>query len=316
MKYLWGTDNRYNDFRNYCNQRFGGRAQKVSINAGFTCPNRDGSKGTGGCSFCNNSTFNPDYCDPKLTITDQINKGIEFFKKYKSETFLAYFQAYSNTYGDTDHIMRLYNEALAHPMISGIVIGTRPDCISEELLEKLAEINEKNYVAIELGVESCYNDTLKTINRGHTWQCSMNAIEHIASLRIPVGVHMIMGLPGETKGMMLEEANMLSELPITFLKLHQLQIVRGSALGNNYKAESNDIHIWNADEYVDFCIDFAELLNPNIVIERFISQAPRELVIAPFWDIKNFEFVHKIVKRFEQRDTHQGRIYQQRITQI
>jgi len=299
----------YKNYRDYCQHVFGGRAQKISINAGFTCPNRDGSKGIGGCAFCNNSTFNPDYCDPKHSITSQIDQGIEFFKKYKSETFLAYFQAYSNTYGETQHILKLYNEALQHPFISGIVIGTRPDCLSDDLLSELKNIAKNYYVAIELGVESCYNTTLKSINRGHSWEDSIEAIHRIAEANIPVGVHMIMGLPRESREDMLKEASLISEHPITFIKLHQLQIVKGSLFGQEYSLNPSSFRLFTAEEYIDFCIDFLELLNPSFIVERFISQAPREMVIAPFWDIKNFEFVHQLEKRLKERNTFQGRLY-------
>ncbi len=301
-------EKRYNDFRSYCQRTFGGRAQKLSINAGFTCPNRDGSKGRGGCAFCNNSTFNPDYCDAKKSIAQQIDEGIEFFKKYESETFLAYFQAYSNTYGDTGHILALYREALQHPMISGIVIGTRPDCIANDLLQELQAIATEKYVAIELGVESCNNDTLLRINRGHTWEDSIDAIHRISNVGIPVGVHLIMGLPGETRDFMLSEAETISQLPVNMLKLHQLQIVKGSLFATEYAQDPDNFNLWTADDYIDFCIDFIERLNPEIVVERFVSQAPRDLVVAPFWNIKNFEFVHKLERRMVERNAHQGRL--------
>lgn len=303
------TESRYNTYRKYANKVFGSRAQKISINAGLTCPNRDGTKGVGGCSFCNNSTFNPDYCQPTLSIGEQIDKGIEFFSKYKSDTFLAYFQAYSNTYGNTQRLLNLYREALSHPMISGIVIGTRPDCLESDLLDELSEINKEKYVAIELGVESCYNNTLQAINRGHTWKESQEAIRCVANAKIAVGVHMIMGLPTETRQQMLSEATILSELPITFLKLHQLQVVHGSKMAAEYIANSSHFNLFDAGEYADFCVDFLERLNPNIVIERFISQAPRQMVIAPFWNVKNFEFVHLVEKRLAERNTWQGRLY-------
>ena len=301
----------YNTYRQYSQQTFGCRAQKVSVNAGFTCPNRDGSKGTGGCAFCNNSTFNPDYCDPRQSVTSQIDRGIEFFRKYKTDKFLAYFQAYSNTYGQTQHIISLYNEALSHPAISGIVIGTRPDCIADDLLEYLSSVSRHKYVAIEIGVESCFDSTLTAINRGHTWQESQEAIERINANGIDVGIHMIMGLPGETRDMMLSEASMISHLPVRFLKLHQLQIVRGSAFARQYATHPNEFNLFTADEYIDFCIDFVERLSSDIVVERFISQAPRELVIAPFWDIKNYEFVHRLEKRMAERNSWQGKLAEQ-----
>ncbi len=299
----------YNTYRQYCNNIFGSRAQKISVNAGLTCPNRDGTKGVGGCTFCNNSTFNPDYCQPSLSITEQLNRGIQFFSKYKSDVFLAYFQAYSNTYGNTNHLLNLYHEALAHPQVSGIVIGTRPDCIAPDLLAALAEINKQHYVAIELGVESCYDDTLLSINRQHTWSDSCQAIEQIAQAQIAVGVHLIMGLPTETREQMLSEATILSALPINFLKLHQLQIVRGSQMAAEYAHNPQNFNLFSANEYINFCVDFLERLNPSIVVERFISQAPRDMVIAPFWNIKNFEFVHQLEKLISERKTWQGRLF-------
>lgn len=309
------SENRYYTYRQYCNILFGNRAQKISINAGLTCPNRDGTKGWGGCTFCNNSTFNPDYCQPQIGITKQIDRGIEFFSKYKSDTFLAYFQAYSNTYGDTKKLLQLYNEALSHPKISGIVIGTRPDCLATELLQQLADIRREKYVAIELGVESCYNDTLERINRGHTWEESVEAIKQVDKMGIDVGIHLIMGLPAETRQLMLQEATLISELPITFLKLHQLQIVKGSKMAAEYIASPQQFDLFSADEYANFCVDFLEHLAPHIVVERFISQAPREMVIAPFWNIKNFEFVHLVEKLLTQRNTKQGVKYIQTISQ-
>lgn len=307
--YPWGSESRYYDYRTYVQKMFGERAQKVSVNAGFTCPNRDGNKGFGGCAFCNNSTFNPDYCDAQISVTHQIETGLNFFSKYKANRFFAYFQAYSNTYGETQHILNLYKEALSHPSISGIVIGTRPDCISDELLIALADISKTHYVAIELGAESCYDKTLDAINRGHSWQECVDTTYRIAQYNIPIGLHLIMGLPGETYEEQLSEASIISHLPITFLKLHQLQIVRGSAFADIYSHTPEHFSLWSADEYIEFCIDFAERLSPHIVIERFISQAPRDMVIAPSWDIKNFEFVHKIERRLKERNTWQGRLY-------
>ena len=307
--YAWGSESRYYDYRTYVVKTFGERAQKISVNAGFTCPNRDGTKGVGGCAFCNNSTFNPDYCNSETSVSEQIQTGLHFFSKYKANRFFAYFQAYSNTYGETRHILSLYREALAHEAISGIVIGTRPNCVSDDLLEAVAEIAQEYYVAVELGAESCYDATLESINRGHSWAECVETTNRIARYAIPVGLHLIMGLPGETREMQLAEAEVISELPVTFLKLHQLQIVRGSAFAEQYRRDSGRFDLWSADDYVEFCVDFAERLSPEVVIERFISQAPREMVVAPAWDIKNFEFVHKVERRLLERDTWQGRLY-------
>lgn len=291
----------YRTYHEYCQEHFGERVQKISINAGFTCPNRDGTKGFGGCAFCNNSTFNPDYCDANVDILEQIDEGIEFFKKYKSNKFFAYFQAYSNTYGDTERIIALYRKALSHPMISGIVVGTRPDCIADDLLDELEILSKEHYIVVELGAESCYDDTLKRINRGHTWQESVDATHRLNDRGILVGMHIIMGLPGETREMQLAEAKVISELPITFLKLHQLQIVKGSAFAKQYAEHPEYFNLWKIENYIDFCVEFANQLRPDIVIERFISQAPRDLVIAPFWNIKNYEFVHKLEQRMKNQ---------------
>lgn len=299
----------YNTYHDYCRRTFGRRVQKISVNAGFTCPNRDGTKGTGGCAFCNNSTFNPDYCRADVDILRQIDDGILFFKKYNADLFFAYFQAYSNTYGETQEVIGLYRKALSHSRISGLVIGTRPDCLADDLLDELAKLAEKHHIVVELGAESCYNDTLSAINRGHTWEDSVEAVNRLNDRHIPVGLHMIMGLPGETREMQLAEAAAISKLPVTFLKLHQLQIVKGSRFAQLYAERPRQFDLWTLDDYIDFCIDFAERLNPAIVIERFVSQAPREMVVAPFWNVKNFEFVHKLEHRFGERHTYQGRLF-------
>lgn len=307
--YPWESNSRYHDYKTYITKTFGRRMQKISVNAGFTCPNRDGSKGIGGCAFCNNSTFNPDYCDAAISVTKQIEIGLDFFSKYKADKFCAYFQAYSNTYGETQHILSLYREALSHPAINGIVIGTRPDCISDDLLQALSDLSKSHYIAVELGAESCYNATLNAINRGHSWEECVETTHRLDNCGIPVGLHLIMGLPGESREEQLNEATIISQLPITFLKLHQLQIVKGSRFADIYNVTPEHFDLWKADEYIEFCIDFAERLSPHIVIERFISQAPRSLVIAPAWDIKNYEFVHKIEHRLQERNTWQGRLY-------
>lgn len=305
----WNSASPYNDYSNYVRRTFGARVQKVSINAGFTCPNRDGTKGVGGCAFCNNSTFNPDYCNPEKTITQQIDEGIRFFApKYKTMRYLAYFQAYSNTYGATDRVIALYREALRHPLIEGLVIGTRPDCIAEDLLDATAELAKRHYIAIELGAETRNDVILSQINRCHTWADTLAAVDRIARRKLRVGLHFIMGLPGESVESQLSTATVVSSLPIESVKLHQLQIVRGSQYAKQYAENPELFTLWNSDDYIDFCVNFAERLSPNIVIERFVSQAPRELVVAPQWDLKNYEFVHRLERRFRERDTWQGRL--------
>lgn len=310
MEYPWGHAKRYNDYSSYIKQRFGQRIQKVSVNAGFTCPNRDGSKGYGGCAFCNNSTFNPNYCEPDLSIHEQIEKGISFFRhKYQTQYYLAYFQAYSNTYGELETLLSKYRQALAHPLVKGLVIGTRPDCIQNELLEVLSQWNKEFYVAIELGAESTNNDTLAAINRGHGWDETVDAVQRITSAGIPVGLHMILGLPGESRQTILGHAPVISGLSVNYLKLHQLQIVKGSRFAVDYQRAPSLFDLFSCEGFVELVVDFLELLSPHIVMERFISQAPHNLLVAPKWGVKNFEFVHKVEKRLEERDTWQGKGY-------
>ncbi len=301
---------RYNDYPTYIKSKFDERIQKISINAGFTCPNRDGEKGYGGCTYCNNQTFNPAYTHTELTIGQQVQKGIDFFStKYKTQKYLAYFQAYTNTYDRVENLIPKYEEALKNPNVIGVVIGTRPDCMPDDLLQWFADLQKTHYVSIEYGVESTKNETLEYINRGHTFEESVEAIHRTAATGIPTGAHMILGLPNEDRDTLLNHARRLSELPITTLKLHQLQLVRGTQMFVQYKRNPEYFHLYEADEYIDLVVDFVELLNPDIIIERFISQSPDNLLIAPRWGLKNFEFVAKVEKRLEERDTWQGRLY-------
>lgn len=311
MKERLQSNRRYNDYPSFSRKFFGERVQKISINAGFTCPNRDGKVGIGGCTFCNNQSFNPEYCKPELTISDQINKGIDFFKdKYKAQKYLAYFQAYTNTYDATQSLINKYEEALKHDKVIGIVIGTRPDCMSDELLEYLREIKKKYYVSVEYGIESTLDKTLHFINRGHTFQTSKETIIRTANAGIPVGTHLILGLPKESRTEIIEHASRLSELPIHTFKMHQLQLIRGTKMSEQFKEHPEWFSFYSADEYIDLAIDFIEKLNPDFVIERFISQSPSHLLLNQKWGLKNFEFVHKLEKRLVERDTWQGRLYE------
>lgn len=300
---------RYNDYPSYIKRTFNERVQKLSVNAGFTCPNRDGEISTGGCTFCNNQTFNPEYCHTTENITRQLQKGINFFKdKYKTQQYLAYFQAYTNTYGSLKNLKVKYEEALSHPKVIGLVIGTRPDCINDELLHYFKELQDKGYyVAIEYGVESTDDKTLQFINRGHRFDISKKAIIKTAQYNIPVGAHLILGLPGENREKILHHATELSQLPLSMLKLHQLQLVKGTVMEQQYQEHPEMFHLYSADEYIELVVDFLEVLNPNIIVERFISQSPRELLTAPIWGLKNFEFVAKVEKRLKERDTWQGK---------
>lgn len=310
-KYSWGHERRYNDFPTYFRNRFSERVQKVSVDAGFTCPNRDGVKGLGGCTYCNNKTFKPTYCNLENSVSSQVTQGVEFFaKKYKSMKFLAYFQAYTNTYAPLNDLKRLYAEALQHPKVVGLVISTRPDCLNTELLDYLEELGRKVYVMVEFGLESHLNTTLESINRGHTFEESVQALEETAKRGINNCAHMILGLPGENRDQLLEQATVISKLPVKNLKLHQLQIHKGTLLEKQFEQSPGGFKLYSAEEYIELVVDYLELLNPEIIVERFISQAPPEMLIAPKWGLKNFEFVAKVEKRLKERDTWQGRKFE------
>ncbi|MDO5570718.1 MAG: TIGR01212 family radical SAM protein [Bacteroidales bacterium] len=302
--------NRYKNLSELFKELFPYKVQKISINAGFTCPNRDGKKGFGGCTYCNNQTFSPEYCHTDESISSQIEKGIKFFsRKYHEMKYLAYFQAYTNTYEELSVLKGKYEEALAYPNVVGLIVGTRPDCMPNSLLDYLEELSKNHFVMVEYGVESTCDETLNYINRGHNFECSCDAIRRTAQRGIITGAHMILGLPGEDRDMIISHAENLSRLPITTLKLHQLQLIKQTKMARQYKESPEKFHIYRAEEYIDLAIDFIEHLRPDIVIERFISQSPKELLIAPDWGLKNFEFTALLDKRIEQRDSFQGKKY-------
>ena len=300
----------YNEFGAYLRGIFGCRVQKITIDAGFTCPNRDGKVGRGGCTFCNNQTFNPAYCHRNRPVTEQMHEGISFFAhKYPEMKYLAYFQAYTNTYASLDELKKRYEEALAVDGCVGLVIGTRPDCMPDELLAYLAELGKGTFVLVEYGIESTNDVTLKRINRGHDYACAVNAVIRTANAGIPVGAHIILGLPGEEREDLMQQAVGLSRLPLTTLKLHQLQVVRGTRMAEEYIENPSEFHLFAVEDYIETVIDYVERLSPDIVLERFASQSPKELLIAPDWGIKNHELVDKVKARMRQRGTWQGRLY-------
>lgn len=298
----------YNEFPEFLKKYFDGKIQKISLNAGFTCPNRDGTKGRGGCTYCNNQTFNPEYCQTEKSITRQLTEGKVFFsRKYPQMKYLAYFQAYTNTYAGLESLKKKYEEALAVEDVVGLVIGTRPDCMPDSLLDYLQQLNEKYFILVEYGIESTYDKTLQRINRGHTFADTVDAIERTSSRNILTGGHIILGLPGETREEIIGQAQILSRLPLTTLKIHQLQLIRGTRMAQEYNENSSDFHLFTVDEYIDLVIEFIENLRKDIVLERFISQSPPELLIAPDWGIKNYEFTSKIKKRMNDLEAYQGK---------
>ncbi|MBW6481488.1 MAG: TIGR01212 family radical SAM protein [Vicingaceae bacterium] len=299
----------YNDYSTFIKNKFGERVQKISLDTGFTCPNRDGTKGVGGCTYCNNNTFNPYYCKPSKSITQQLDEGIGFFsKKYQTNQYLAYFQAYTNTYADIELVKELYLEAINHPKIIGLVIGTRPDCINAELIAFLSDLATKHYIALEFGVESTINRTLDFINRCHTFEETIAAYELAKNKGLHLGAHLIIGLPGESREEMLNHAVKLSKLPINTLKIHQLQVVKHTMMAQQLKSEPSLFNLFELDDYIEFICEFVALLRPDIIIERFISESPPHLLIAPKWNgLKNFEIVAKIEKRMAERNLWQGK---------
>ncbi|MDR2087025.1 MAG: TIGR01212 family radical SAM protein [Dysgonamonadaceae bacterium] len=299
----------YRDFGDYLQTVFPFKVQKISINAGFTCPNRDGTKGWGGCTYCNNQTFSPQYAANNKPVAQQLEEGRRFFsRKYPQMKYLAYFQAYTNTYDSLENLSAKYNEALNCPDVVGLIIGTRPDCMPDELLHELETISRRCFLLIEYGVESTCNETLQFINRGHTYEEAVETILRTSSAKINTGVHLILGLPGESRETILTHADKISRLPLTTVKLHQLQLIRHTRMVRQMEEHPELFHRYDPDEYVDLCIDFLERLHPDFVVDRFVSQSPEALLAVPGWGLKNYEFTAKLNKRINERGAYQGRL--------
>ena len=286
----------YRSFSSFLAEHFPGeKVQKITLTAGFSCPTRDGSRGKGGCTYCNNKSFSPNYAAKQRSISEQLDEGIRFFsRKYPAMKYLAYFQSYTNTYGAVEDCIAKYEEALAHPGVVGLIIGTRPDCMPEPLLEYLSALARRHFVLIEYGVESTLDRSLERIQRGHSWAESVETIERTHRAGIMVGAHIILGLPGESREELLSHADRLGELPLTTLKIHQLQIIKGTLMAGEYLRQPEDFHLFTEEEYIALCVDFVRRLPRGLVIERFVSQSPPELLLAPRWGWKNFEFTAKI----------------------
>ena len=295
----------YYDYGTWIRHRFPFRVQKISVDAGFTCPNRDGRLSTGGCIYCDNRTFNPAYCQRQDSITRQLEAGKQFFaRKYPTMKYLAYFQAYTNTYAAIDHLKALYEEALMVEDIVGIVIGTRPDCVSDELLNYLEVLNRRCFLIVEYGVESANDETLQRINRGHTFEQSRQAIIKTHERGILTGAHIILGLPGEDAEENLRQAPVISSLPIDILKIHQMQIIRGTRLAEAF--ERAPFHIYDIDEYIRLIANYIQRLRKDLVLERFVSQSPKQLLIAPQWGLKNHEFTDLLNNYLKAHNIRQG----------
>lgn len=289
----------YNDFGTWIRKQFPYRVQKISLDAGFSCPNRDGTLSSGGCTFCDNRTFNPSYCNRTRSITEQLEEGKRFFAaKYPDMKYLAYFQAYTNTYAGVDKLRQLYEEALAVEDVVGIVIGTRPDCMSDDLLDYLEELNKRTFLLVEYGIESANDETLMRINRGHDFACSRSAIERTHARGILTGGHVIIGLPGEDANESWRQAPIISSLPLDVLKIHQMQIIKGTRLAQEY--EAHPFHLYTVNEYIDVIVKYIHLLRKDLVLERFVSQSPKDMLVAPKWGLKNYEFTNLLNNRLRQ----------------
>lgn len=302
---------RYFSWNDLQKEKHGGRIQKVSVAAGFTCPNRDGAVGRGGCTFCNNAGFTPSYLREHPDIAGQLETGLNFLRRRYPETkhFVAYFQAYSNTYGELETLKRAYNEALAHPLIDGLVIGTRPDCVADELLDYLAELSRSNIIELELGIESCNDAALARVNRGHDFAATVDAVTRAAQRGLSVGGHLMFGLPGETRESVLAGASKLSGLPLASLKFHQLQIVKGTQMANEWRRDPASIPLLSADDYLNLLADFLERLSPAIAIQRVGSEVPPNLKLAPEWNIRLSELAPRLDALLASRESWQGKFF-------
>lgn len=295
----------YNDFGSWMKKHFPFKVQKISIDAGFSCPNRDGTIARGGCTYCDNRTFNPSYCHKRDSVAEQLEAGKRFFStKYPEMKYLSYFQAYTNTYSPTSKLRAMYEEALAVKDVVGLVIGTRPDCVSNDLLDYLQELNKETFILVEYGIESANNKTLEYINRGHTFECSIDALERTHSRGIATGGHIILGLPGEDKNESIRQAKLISALPMDILKIHQMQIIKGTLLARQYN--ETPFHLYSVDEYIELIAEYIQHLRQDLVLERFVSQSPAEFLIGPKWGLKNYEFTNKLVNYLKQNGIYQG----------
>ena len=324
----FGNGKRYNSFVGYYREKYGERLQKIVLDAGFTCPNRDGTVGRGGCTYCDNAAFHPGYSTPGKTLRQQTDEGIEFHRvRYRNAGhYLAYFQSYSNTYAPVARLQELYTEALSHPDVAGIVIGTRPDCVDGEKLDMIAALKDGTLlpewrrevggktlhapvVTVEYGIESCFDTTLARINRGHDFACARKAVEMTAERNIDTGAHFILGLPGETREMLLEQTSLINDMPLRSVKFHQLQIIKGTAMEREYARNPEDFLRFGMEEYLDFVIDILERLRPDLYIERIAGEVPPRFVNETPWGlVRNFELLRMLDKRLEERGTWQGRL--------
>ncbi len=300
---------RYNAFGQYMKALYGQPVYKVNVDAGFTCPNRDGSVATGGCIYCNNDSFRPTACTSSVPLREQIVKGIPYLRsRYSAERFIVYFQPYTNTYASVDLLERLYREALDHPGVVGLAIGTRPDCVDEEKIALLESLAKDHFILVEYGLQSIFDRTLEFINRGHDYACFKNAVALTAGRGIRIGAHLILGFPTETRHEMLAMADELSRQPVQFLKIHQLQIVKDTVLADIYAGKA--FATFGYAEYIEMLSDFLERLSPDIVLQRLFAASPDEILVAPVWNKTRSELLRDLDTLMERRGSYQGKLFQ------
>lgn len=317
MNYHWGTERRFNAYADYFRKLFGERVQKLTLNAGFTCPNRDGTIARGGCTYCDNNAFTPGYTRTCTSLKEQLETGISFHsKRYrKVNKFLAYYQSYSNTYAPLSELKPIYQVALDHPSVVGIVIGTRPDCIDQEKLNYFARLSKETYLVIEYGIESLYNSTLEEVNRGHTIETTVHAIKETARRGIRVGGHLIIGLPGETPDHWLSAVDLLNELPLHSLKFHQLQVIKGTVMEKQYQKSPNRFYQPGMEEYLQFIADITEKLNPDIVVERIAGEVNPGKSLKEGWGVRYDQVLVRFEEILQERDSWQGKVYETKTKQ-
>ena len=312
MLYPWGDGRRYNSSSRYFRELFGEAMQKISVDGGFTCPNRDGRISTGGCAFCNNGAFTPSYCSRQKSIREQVEEGKRFYAQRfpDRKRYLVYFQPFSNTYADLETLKRRYEQALEVEGVEGLVIGTRPDAVDERKLDYLAQLAETTHITVEYGIESTEDETLRRVNRGHDFSAAEKAVAMTAERGIPTAGHFILGLPGESREQILAGCQKINALKLTSVKFHQLQIFRDTPMAEEYAQNPEAFSFWSPEEYVDLAVEILLRLRPDLVVERFVSSVPRRFQARPGWNLRSKDQLLLLLeKRLEELEVHQGKFF-------
>ena len=302
---LWNNTKRYYDLKSFWLNRFGYRVYKLQIDAGFTCPNRDGTVSRGGCTYCDGRGSRLRQIGPLPSVAEQIRRSKEYYKKNRNAgKFIAYFQTFTNTYAPVEQLKKLYDEALAEEDIIGLSVGTRPDCIPDGIIDLFQDYARKRHVWLELGLQSIHDRTLRLINRGHSAAAFLDAVHRLSGSDIHICTHIIIGLPGETREDILETARAIATLPIHGIKIHALLALRGTAVGDLY--EKGEIIMFSRDDYVRTVSDILEILPPEMVIQRLTADGYRDIFIGPMWAVNKMEVLNAIDRELDRRNTYQG----------